>query len=163
MSNHFLRECVDFWSSRVCETEIGCDWSDAEEHCWRCGYETKKLQKCHVVAKQFGGSLSPENVVLLCRECHDEAPDVTDSSEMWRWIKETRPKFGYGTLKAERAFAIAVSRGVDLRRFNAKAFQAICHEHVGLHLMQNGSGARIKASSFAWAIEKACQEEPSGQ
>lgn len=158
MSVGFFRECVDYWSARICETDIGVDWSDAIDRCWRCGCQTKSLQKCHIVAKQFGGNMTHENIVLLCRDCHDEAPDVTDGREMWRWIKETRPMF-YGTLKAERAMEIAASRGVDLSKFNAKRFAEIADEHVGVHLMQSGSGARLKPSSLAWAIEQACSGE----
>jgi hypothetical protein len=73
-------------------------------------------------------------------------------------VKDTKPTF-YGTLKYERACAIVISRGVDLRLFDRAKFDAAMERHVGLHLMQNGSGCRIKASSIAWAIEKACVEE----
>lgn len=152
----WMTECVDYWSSRVFEWDIGVDWSDATEHCWRCGSK-RSLQRCHIVAKQFGGDDSPSNIVALCAECHDEAPDVTDPTEIWRWIKETRASF-YGSLKAERALAICKSRGVNLQFFDRKRFDAAC-ESVGLHLMQNGSGCRVKASSIAWAIEKACGTE----
>jgi len=157
VSRDFFRKCVSYWAARICESDIGVDWSDAMDRCWRCGRQTKSLQRCHVVAKQFGGKLVPENVVLLCRDCHDEAPDVTDASEVWRWIKETRPSY-YGTLNAERAFAIVASRGVDVSKFNKDRFLEIADAHVGVHLMQNGAGAKIKPSSLAWAIEQACME-----
>jgi hypothetical protein len=153
MRNQWVADCVDYWSRLVCETEIGVDWSDATEHCWRCGAK-RKLQRCHVVARQFDGGDEPSNIVALCSECHDEAPDVTDQSEIWRWIKETKSSF-YGTLTSERALHICVQRGVDISRFDAARFQ-FAMDRVGLHLMQNGTGCRIKAASYAWAIEQAC-------
>jgi hypothetical protein len=153
----WIRLCVDYWRERFDESEIGVDWSDAMEHCWRCGSK-RKLQKCHIVAKQFGGGDGQENTLPLCCECHDEAPDVTDPSEIWRWIKETKSMF-YGTLKFERAAMQAVSRGCDLSRFSRQKFDYLMEHSVGLHLMQNGTGCRIKSSSIAWAIEMACRTE----
>lgn len=162
MSSGWVIECVDYWCSRVDESEIGVDWADARERCWRCG-ANRKLQKCHIVAKQFGGTTSPDNLVALCSQCHDEQPDVIDPGEVWRWIAETKPKYGYGTLWIERALAIAQSRGVDISRFDVDAFNRITESSVGLHLMQHGGGARIKTSTWAWAIEQACKEATDGQ
>jgi hypothetical protein len=65
----------------------------------------------------------------------------------------------YGTLKYERAARAAVSRGCDLSRFNKEKFDSLMERNVGLHLMQNGTGCRIKSSSIAWAIEMACKTE----
>ena len=160
MSNAFFRQCVSYWSSRIDESDIGSDWSDATERCWRCGQQTKSLQKCHILAKQFGGVMSPNNVILLCRECHDEAPDVIDPGEVWRWIKHTKPSLGYGTLKMERAAKMAVEMGADIQRFSVDRFNQIMLSEVGLHLMQSGAGCRIKPSSIAWAIGKACKPAP---
>lgn len=156
-SRQWILDCIEHWSAIVCESDIGVDWSDAEDRCWRCGGKGR-IQKCHIVAKQFGGCDDATNIVPLCCECHDEAPDVTDKMEMWRWIKETRPMC-YGTLKYERAFKTCVDRGVDVTRFCHKRFSKLMEKSVGLHLMQNGTGCRIKSSSIAWAIEKACEPE----
>lgn len=157
MAPDWIAACVSHWSRTVDESDIGVDWADAEWRCWRCGSE-RRLQRCHIVAKQFGGVDDASNIVPLCAECHDEAPDVTDPDEMWRWIKDTRPMF-YGGLKYERALKACKDRGVDFSRFCLSRFAAAIEHHVGLHLMQNGSGCRIKASSIAWAIEKACTTE----
>lgn len=160
MSKAWIAECVEHWSALVCETELGVDWCDADERCWRCGSK-RTLQRCHIVARQFGGGDEASNIVPLCAECHDEAPDVTDPGEIWRWIKETRPMF-YGTLKFERAFAICRSRGVDISAFDIAKFKEAI-DGVGLHMMQNNSGCRIKASSIAWAVQKACLEATDGR
>jgi hypothetical protein len=55
--------------------------------CWACGRDSNHLERCHIIAQQFGGSdTNPANFVLLCHRCHLDAPDVTDGDEMWRWI-----------------------------------------------------------------------------
>lgn len=156
-SQKWILDCIDHWSALVCESDIGVDWSDAFDRCWRCG-EQRRIQKCHIVAKQFGGGDDRTNIVPLCSECHDESPDVTDEKEMWRWIKETRPMF-YGTLKLGRALKTCIDRGVDVSRFSPSRFNKLMEDNVGLHLMQNGTGCRIKSSSIAWALEKACETE----
>jgi len=156
----WVRLAVLHWSRIVHESDIGCDWIDAHERCWRCGC-VRTLQKCHIVARQFGGGDGPENIVALCAECHDEAPDVTDPEEVWNWIRQTRPRF-YDSLKFERAIALCQARGVDVSRFNQATFSRLMMDCVGLHLMQTGAGCRIKPSSIAWAIEKACTEATNG-
>ena len=161
MQVSWLAECVAFWSARIYEGDIGVDWADATEHCWRCGAKSK-LQKCHVVAKQFGGGDGPSNIIPLCSLCHDEMPDVTESSEVWRWINATKPAYGYGTLYLERAVNDCVSRGVDLSRFDKKRFGVLMGESVGLHMMQSGAGCRVKPASIAWAIAKSCEDASDG-
>ena len=154
MTKQWIADAIGYWSERVYEGDIGVDWSEADTRCWRCGSE-RTLQRCHIVAKQFDGAEGPENIIPLCRMCHDEAPDVTDPSEMWRWVKETRSQF-YGTLSAERAIAIVIARGVDISRFDVRALQE-AGEQIGVHFMQSGAGATIKPASWAWAIEQACK------
>ena len=149
----WITACVSHWSRLVPETEVGVDWADAHDRCWRCGSK-RSLQRCHIVARQFSGADDYSNIVPLCAECHDEAPDVTDASEIWRWIKETKPTC-YETLKAERALAICKNRGVNIENFDVQKFKSAM-DGVGLHLMQNRTGCRIKSSSVAWAIEQAC-------
>jgi hypothetical protein len=156
----WVRECVAYWSEIVYEGDIGVDWADADERCWRCGSKSK-LQKCHIVARQFGGGDGPSNIIPLCSLCHDEMPDVTDPDAVWVWIKRTRPKYGYGTLWIEKALDECVSVGTDLSRFDKASFAVLMNKSVGLHMMQSGAGCRIKPASVAWAIQKSCKQEPT--
>lgn len=151
---HWQSGCVAYWSRTVDEVDIGSDWDEAHFRCWRCGTDGR-IQKCHIIAKQLGGSDHCSNIVPLCAECHDEAPDVVDNSEIWRWIRETRPAH-YGKMRWHQAIKLCLDRGVDLSRFNRDTFFSLMDGCVGLHLMQAGTGCRVKASSIAWAIEKSC-------
>lgn len=152
-----LRAAVAYWSRRVYEGDIGVDWCDAEERCWRCGDKTA-LQLCHILAAQFGGQDEPSNIVGLCAYCHDEAPDVRDPAEIWRWMKATRPMF-YGTLKAERALAAAASGGARLENLDIEKAKALMAS-AGIHWGQLKSrGAFFKESTMAWVVSEACREE----
>ena len=80
------KECVDYWSKHVNESEIGTDWDTADCRCWRCGREAE-LQRCHIIPDALGGRDEASNMVLLCDICHEEGPNVADSEIMWDWIK----------------------------------------------------------------------------
>ena len=80
------KECIEYWSKRVSESEIGTDWDLADRQCWRCGKEAD-LQRCHIVPDSLGGKDEAPNIVLLCERCHEEGPNVEDPEIMWDWIK----------------------------------------------------------------------------
>lgn len=81
-----IAQAVDYWSRRIDECGLSVDWAEADTHCWRCGCE-KHLERCHIVPDSLGGKDTPENIVLLCKRCHAEGPNVTDPDIMWDWIK----------------------------------------------------------------------------
>jgi hypothetical protein len=70
------------------ELGMGADACDWRERCWRCGY-VSDLERCHIIPKSLGGQDSPENYILLCNKCHQEAPNVKDNKQIMKWIKET--------------------------------------------------------------------------
>ncbi|MCD2099630.1 HNH endonuclease signature motif containing protein [Rhodococcus qingshengii] len=49
-----------------------------------------KLQRCHIVPHALGGSEDVSNLVMLCKKCHGESPDVSDPEFMIEWVK-SRP------------------------------------------------------------------------
>jgi 5-methylcytosine-specific restriction endonuclease McrA len=57
------------------------------------GWETAALDRCHLVPRALGGDESPSNLVLLCRPCHRDAPNVGDPSYMLRGITERESWF----------------------------------------------------------------------
>ena len=94
------KKIVNYWEKNLYkehnmhEWDMGCDFSEATEWCWRCGIDTSRLEMCHIIPKQFlpediKEKFDPSNLVLLCPACHKEAPDVNDKKIMWKWIKET--------------------------------------------------------------------------
>ena len=84
-----IPEIVDYWFSRVYEGDLSVDASEAHERCRRYGYQTK-LECCHIIPHSRGGADEPSNLVLLCKKCHLENPNVSDPEIMWDWLKADR-------------------------------------------------------------------------
>ena len=80
------REIVDYWSRHQDESGLSVDWEEAEKLCWRCA-QPRQLQRCHIVPRALRGSEEPSNLVLLCGQCHAEAPNVADPEFMWIWLR----------------------------------------------------------------------------
>ena len=81
-----ISQAVDYWSKRIDECGLSVDWAEAHTHCWRCGCE-RNLERCHIIPDSLGGEDAPRNIVLLCKRCHADGPNVTDPEIMWDWIK----------------------------------------------------------------------------
>jgi hypothetical protein len=147
------KDIVEYWSSRVYEGDMGVDFAEAHERCWRCGYQLP-LQRCHIIPDSLGGADAPSNYVLLCNMCHREAPNVADARFMWIWIKATCVPF-YDTYWSWRAqqdfeamfgrkpfqnFNLTESYREDLQRSIDKQIEKAIH-HFG--------DAKYNASSWA--------------
>ena len=81
-----IKQAVEYWSGRIGECGLSVDWAEADKRCWRCGCE-RNLQRCHIIPDSLGGKDDPSNIVLLCKRCHIDGPNVTDPEIMWDWIK----------------------------------------------------------------------------
>ena len=55
---------------------------------WRQKNEREKnLQRCHIIPNSLGGKDEASNLVLLCKRCHADGPNVEDPEIMWDWIR----------------------------------------------------------------------------
>lgn len=96
------REIVDYWSRNQDECGLSVDWAESEGLCWRCA-QGRQLQRCHIIPRALGGSEEPRNLVLLCAQCHAEAPNVADAEFMWKWLRAHAVSF-YGMYWYTRGF-----------------------------------------------------------
>lgn len=94
-------EICKYWFSRIDESELSVDASEALERCWRCGSE-RSLERCHIIPRSLGGEDVPSNYVLLCERCHLENPNVDDPEIMWDWLKAYKANY-YDTFWINRA------------------------------------------------------------
>ena len=84
----------DFWLDLATQ-----DWG--EPACWACKSfisdpknegsfgawsHAKYLEICHIIPHAMDGPNEVSNYVLLCSDCHKDAPNVADPSYMKRWI-----------------------------------------------------------------------------
>lgn len=110
------KQIADYWieNNNICETELNFDWSDAHTHCWNCGdnkyrksKKTASLERCHIIPNALNGQDIPSNYVLMCKECHAQAPNVSNDKDLWNWIKSNYIPFSfYGTYKIRKALVM---------------------------------------------------------
>lgn len=109
-----ISEIVDYWAPRIDECDLSVDWSEAEEYCWNCG-SPKELTRCHIVPHSLGGADKPSNYVLLCRACHEEAPNVADPRIMWDWLAAHKSSFyrTYWVTEGQKEYQLMYGRSVE--------------------------------------------------
>ena len=116
-----IKQIADYWVNvqPIDESLLNFDWSDAHTHCWNCGdnkqsssnKENIRLERAHIIPHALGGEDTASNYVLLCKECHREAPDSKNPKYIWEWIKSNRTTFGMaGTYKIDKALKIFEQR-----------------------------------------------------
>ncbi len=50
-------------------------------------WNTARLQRCHLTPRSLGGADTPDNLVLLCADCHRDAPDHVNPRWMLAWVR----------------------------------------------------------------------------
>lgn len=148
---------IAYWSERVNEMDMGCDWDEAHRRCWRCARETHYLQRCHIVPSSCDGmGNTPANLVLLCGDCHREAPNVADIGFMWEWIKAHRVGMHdrYWLRRGLEEFRLIYGRLPRIPKGASKeqvrASLERLDDEVGIH---GGSGG-INPATRAWMLRQ---------
>lgn len=139
------REIVDYWARNMDECGLSVDWDEAEKLCWRCA-QGRQLQRCHIVPASLGGSEEPSNLVLLCAQCHAEAPNVDDANFMWTWLRVHAVPF-YGLYWQERGF-----REYEFI-FGKKPFDGLNLQEI-MPALQDAMGRYMRETSTHWGQGK---------
>ena len=130
-------EIVDHWKDRLPKLGITIDWR--QPGCWACGfhygarYGIKRpdanwqeilrcwnnipLQRCHIVPRSLGGTNDVANLFLMCRECHDLAPNTSMAEIFFEWA-HAQDWDERETAKMLAAFESYGVRSTDYRDFN---------------------------------------------
>ncbi|MGB2863892.1 MAG: HNH endonuclease [Sedimentisphaerales bacterium] len=126
--------------------EIRSAWNDCKE-----------LVRCHIIPDSLGGMPEPENIFLMCKRCHDEAPDTTSKEMFLRWVSSQYDvnrlieKFGEFK-KALRDFGVDSDKDiVELDELvSNKEFKSWIRKNVGIHV--GPYGGTIKMSTIVAAL-----------
>lgn len=115
--------------------------------CQKCGFQDKKDEEIeihHINSKVYGGSDSPDNLVVLCSICHHHAPDSREDFE--RYLNE---KIDHRVLetfrKSNRSITKKTKQGMVL------------HSRDGQHITRPPMGYRLVNKQLI--IEKEKVEE----
>ena len=69
------------------------DYRGSREDLFTCWNRAKFLERCHIVPDSRGGSNKPENLLLLCKSCHREAPDSMNPVFMTKYVTNRASRF----------------------------------------------------------------------
>ncbi len=174
-------EIFEHWKTWL--DKNGFDWG--EPTCWACRYgfngkyditdfyssdETIKkhwnkssLQRCHIIPKSLGGNNHPENLFLMCKECHDLAPNTSFKDVFMRWAE----KQNYFERIMKRNKKLFEVYGIELNDENCgkmnsfiltEKFRDWFRDNSGLHWNQQGLGNKLTPSTFVGLIVKYFEE-----
>lgn len=152
------QDIVDYWVIHEDECGLAVDWAEAHERCWRCGYKSR-LERCHIVPHSLGGSEDPANLVLLCRRCHREAPNVADPRFMWIWLRATCVSFYdtywsiRGYFEFEQMFGRLPFTGLGLNEAQLQLAETLLREEMQNTTIHFGEG-RMNPSTIACVLAK---------
>jgi hypothetical protein len=156
------RQIVDYWSSHQNECGLSVDWAEAEFLCWRCAGR-RVLQRCHIIPRSLEGTDAPSNLVLLCGQCHAEAPNVADPEFIWTWLRAHAAGF-YGTYWYDRGFReyefIFRSKplnGIESSDVPESKIQAAICKYMPQTSTHWGQG-KPNPATMAWLIRQVIQE-----
>lgn len=63
-----------------------------------------RLNRCHIVPKALDGPDSPENLFLMCEECHALSPDTINREAFFRWVYDRNQRYLYGRMSPRELF-----------------------------------------------------------
>lgn len=73
---------------------------------WNHAAVRRRLQKAHILAASLGGEDKPENLFLLCDQCHRESPDTSSPRMFFMWVYQRKKRKHPVAEIAERVAAI---------------------------------------------------------
>jgi len=181
MSMPSKADIFEYWKDWLDERCF--DWG--EPSCWACGrwWDTKydvedpnapweeirkawnkvPLQRCHIIPKSLGGEDEPSNLFLMCKECHDRAPDTTSREAFFKWV-ENQNWTGrvFKSIEEEfKAFGFDEKTPKEIEELSdmliSKDFKEWARNKIGIHFSQSGSGSQITPSTIVallWEYSK---------
>lgn len=153
-------QIFNYWKRRIFHKGLFIDWG--EPGCWACGfhyndkYDIKNpnaswdkilqcwdkipLQRCHIVSRSLGGTNKISNLFLMCRECHDLAPNTNIPEIFFEWAKAQsyHTRCNLKIRDALNSFGIEeTEQNVLNRLITSKEFRSWMEDKIGLHRPQS--------------------------
>ncbi len=95
-----------------------CDIKKSDKHWSACWDRAKFLEKAHIVPFSLTEDDSPENFVLLCKQCHSKNPNTTSVKGYQAWLDSVPLWNRYDAKKREFEEALGVF-GISFEEANA--------------------------------------------
>lgn len=167
-------EIFEYWKDWL--NDNGFDWG--EPSCWACRrwwgtkYDTQNpktswdeikklwnkvtpLQRCHIIPRSLGGTDNPSNLFLMCRDCHDKAPDTSSREKFLLWAK-AQSWVKREIIEIKENIEVFGIKENELNEFvnilNSPDFKKWAKNNTGLHWNQQGHGIKLKKSTLIGAV-----------
>jgi hypothetical protein len=153
-------QIFEYWKDRLWEQDILIHWEWPS--CWACHfhygtkYQIKRsrpswsevlnvwdkipLQRCHIIPRSLGGLDDVGNLFLMCRECHDLAPNTNIPEIFFEWAR-TQSSSAREDAKIRAAlssFLVDPAEEEDLNRLmDSIEFESWRSDKIGLHRPQS--------------------------
>ena len=95
-----------------------------------------RLNRCHIVPKALGGADSPENLFLMCEDCHALSPDTVNRAAFFRWVYDRNQRYISGRMSGQEV----------IRRINEELNRRGFPDLVGC-ITKLGAGDKVKGVS----------------
>lgn len=166
-------DIFEYWKDWL--DKNGFDWGEPD--CWACkrhwedrydvgpkptwrmvraAWNKVPLQRCHIIAKSLGGSDDVSNLFLMCRECHDLAPNTTSREVFFEWVeKQSWHKRMLKRIQEEIdifGFTDRIPQVNDI--INSEDFKTWFLENAGLHMSQAGDGTHFTISTLFAGVKE---------
>lgn len=141
--------CGRWWDTRYDVQDPEASWDEI-----RRAWNRVPLQRCHIIPRSLGGSNDPSNLFLMCRECHDRAPNTTSREAFLTWVKgQSWIKRRMAEIKEEMETFNIKEEDLEemLQIVQSPGFIKWALKHIGIHLSQQ-SGPKITMSTIIAAI-----------
>lgn len=103
------KDIFNYWKERM-------DWLDEyRQGCFCCGSQ-HSLDRAHIIPASRGGEDSVDNLVILCKRCHKNAPDVVINKDiLLNWIEREAETYNWDySMKWEKADEYCTARAKAL-------------------------------------------------
>lgn len=167
-------QVFEYWKERIFEKGFFIDWG--EPSCWACGeswngrydiknpnashekilnaWEKAPLQRCHIVPASLGGTDDESNLFLMCKQCHDLAPNTSFPEIFFQWARNQSniKRFNQEMQECLEIFNISkelCSELIDISK--TEKYKAWSDIHGGIHRPQSGysgTGKKLTVSTF---------------
>jgi 5-methylcytosine-specific restriction endonuclease McrA len=124
-----IGQICEYWFTRDRLTQLfsfGLYFDIGEPACWACGryWSTSRvkrwcdapLDRCHIIPAAKGGADDASNLVLMCKECHDLAPNTTEPELLFVWMG----KQNYLQRRTAHAVAVCKDMGIEFSQINLR-------------------------------------------
>ena len=114
--------------------------------CFLCEHDALKgLERHHILPVYLGGSNELENLILLCGECHRQAPD--EAFAMRRWLRIIWDEIGWADPRSQKADGLLLL----VRKIIGSTADFLSEDCRRTLLRQVGRRAKVSGPHFAIA------------